>query len=88
MRRSRINTQARWTKPSLAAVVLGHVLAHEIGHVLLGHNGHAREGLMKATWSATEQTAMRHRSLSFTAEEGGHLRQQLDRGSLILAATR
>jgi hypothetical protein len=32
------------------ALVLGTVVAHEIGHLLLRGNGHAGEGLMRATW--------------------------------------
>lgn len=63
----------------LAAAVLGHVLAHEIGHILLGHNGHADEGLMKATWSAAEQRAMLYRPMRFTVDQGEQLRRTLDR---------
>jgi hypothetical protein len=29
---------------------LGHVMAHEIGHVLLGVGSHSEEGLMRPTW--------------------------------------
>ena len=29
---------------------LGHVMAHEMGHVLLGVNSHSAEGLMRAAW--------------------------------------
>lgn len=29
---------------------LGHVLAHEIGHLLLGINSHSGDGLMRADW--------------------------------------
>jgi hypothetical protein len=29
---------------------LGHIMAHEIGHALLGVNSHSDEGLMRATW--------------------------------------
>jgi hypothetical protein len=72
----------------LAAAVLGHVLAHEIGHILLGHNGHADEGLMKATWSAAEQRAMLYRPMRFTADQSEQLRRTLDRGPVVLAATR
>jgi Zn-dependent protease with chaperone function len=72
----------------LAAAVLGHVLAHEIGHVLLGHNGHAQEGLMKAIWSAAEQRAMLCRPMPFTTEQGEQLRQTLDRRPVVLVAAR
>lgn len=32
-------------------LLLGHVAAHEIGHLLLGTNRHAPNGLMRASWS-------------------------------------
>lgn len=72
----------------LSAAILGHVLVHEIGHVLLGYDGHAKEGLMKATWSEAEQYAMRCRPMPFTGKEGERLRQRLDRHSLVLTAAR
>ena len=40
---------------SLGALTLGRVLAHELGHVLLGSPGyHGPEGLMKATFMADD----------------------------------
>jgi Zn-dependent protease with chaperone function len=68
------------------AVLLGHVLAHEIGHILLGHNGHAPAGLMQPSWSRGEQALMRYRLLSFTASEGDNIRGRLDGRSERLAA--
>jgi hypothetical protein len=32
------------------STILGRVMAHEIGHLLLGTNSHAPTGLMKASW--------------------------------------
>lgn len=32
-------------------LILGRVTAHEIGHLLLGTNSHAPNGLMKASWN-------------------------------------
>lgn len=34
-----------------AYVILGHAIAHEIGHVLLGSSQHATGGLMEARWT-------------------------------------
>jgi hypothetical protein len=34
-----------------ASVVLGHTMAHELGHVLLGSSQHTRGGLMQACWT-------------------------------------
>jgi len=47
--------------------VLGHVLAHEIGHVLEGVPRHSETGLMKARWSDRETMNMPHQTLRFTA---------------------
>ncbi len=35
---------------SYRSVALGHILAHEIGHFLLGSGSHSNQGIMKATW--------------------------------------
>jgi len=52
-----------------AALVLGTVGAHEIGNVLLGHNGHAGDGLMRASWSADHWQRAASGFLLFSADE-------------------
>ena len=44
------------------AKILGHAIAHEIGHVLLGANGHSPAGLMRARWDKADwqQVAAAH----------------------------
>jgi hypothetical protein len=37
-------------RPLLARLVLGHVIAHEIGHILLGSREHSGSGLMTLGW--------------------------------------
>jgi hypothetical protein len=32
------------------AIILGHVMSHEIGHLLLGTNSHSPSGIMRAHW--------------------------------------
>jgi len=49
--------------------LLGHVLAHELGHLLLGTDSHSSRGLMCALWSGKEILAADQRRLSFTASE-------------------
>jgi hypothetical protein len=66
-----------------AAAILGHILAHEIGHVLLGHDAHATHGLMKGIWNDVEQTL--YRPMQFTAEDAAQIHRRL-RGSLALSA--
>lgn len=54
--------------------ILGHALAHEVGHLLLGPNSHSPTGIMRATWDVSELQAMSHRCLVFTPEQGQRMR--------------
>jgi hypothetical protein len=47
-------------------VLLGHIIAHELGHILKGTNGHADWGIMKAEWDTKDLARMTFRQLSFT----------------------
>ena len=70
----------------IGVAVLGHVLAHEIGHVLLGNDEHADGGIMKAYWSASDKTGMRHRPLRFTNNEADMMRRRFDCQGAVIAA--
>ncbi len=48
------------------AALFGHVLAHEVGHMLQGINRHSEEGVMKAAWSGREISSMSWDHLQFT----------------------
>jgi hypothetical protein len=51
--------QIRALSPDTSAnpeVMLGHVMAHEIGHLLLGTNSHSLSGIMIARWHKQEIT--------------------------------
>ena len=48
------------------AALLGHVMAHEIGHILEGIDRHSESGLMKANWSADEIQLMRVQPMVFS----------------------
>ena len=56
-----------WT--SSRPVLLGHVIAHEIGHLILGHGGHSRAGLMTADWNRAELERVNQRTFSFTSQQ-------------------
>lgn len=51
------------------AVVLGHAMAHEIGHMLLGVGGHASDGIMKAEWQKRELWRAARGDLIFSASQ-------------------
>jgi hypothetical protein len=48
------------------ASVLGHVMAHEIGHLLLGTNAHSRIGIMCSNWHGNELRSLSMGTLLFT----------------------
>jgi Zn-dependent protease with chaperone function len=50
-------------------VILGHVLAHEITHMLRGDTEHATTGLMKATWTSDDYFAMLCGHLALSADD-------------------
>src|SRR5262249_33672461 len=52
--------------PMAAAILLGHVLAHEMGHILQGIMRHSDTGVLKERWSETEIRRMQVERLRFT----------------------
>ena len=63
-----VQSQVRGTN-GLGAFLLGHVMAHEITHILQGINRHSQTGLMKARWTETEIQQMSVRPLSLAPED-------------------
>lgn len=49
--------------------LLGHVMAHEITHMLQGVAHHSPDGLMKAQWSKGDFARMRNENLGFASED-------------------
>ncbi len=55
--------------PGLRAMLLAHVLVHEITHILQGIARHADSGVMKAVWTPQDHFQMRAGALPFTPED-------------------
>ena len=51
------------------AQILGHVMAHELGHLLLGMNSHSRLGIMQAHWSDRQLRQMSMGVLKFDKQQ-------------------
>lgn len=60
-----------------ANVLMGRVIAHEIGHLLLGPNAHSRTGIMKAAWSARELGMLAAHEMFFTPEQSSRIEARL-----------
>lgn len=69
-------------------VLPAQVLAHEIGHKLLGTDAHSSTGLMKAHWNRMEIAGMAFESMKFTLEHAAHIRANLADGCRLMAAAR
>ena len=63
-------------------VLLGYVIAHEVGHLLLPPNSHSWQGVMRPVINLEEAAAKR---LRFTKEQGQQIVQRIETSSLALA---
>ena len=59
--------------------ILGHGIAHEIGHVLLHQSAHSPAGLMRSQWYPTDFENMVGGNLHFTLEEAKRIRAEVSR---------
>jgi hypothetical protein len=57
-------------------VLLGAMMAHEIGHLLLGVNSHSREGIMSIPWDPRMLHQVDLGQLGFTAAQASALRAE------------
>lgn len=57
------------------SVLLGTVIAHELGHLLLSTNSHASFGVMRAHWSGKELLAVEHSATHFSSPESKRIQQ-------------
>jgi len=59
------------------ATILGHIAAHEIGHLLLGLNSHSLSGLMRASWTRDELLTAARGDLRFSKGQSDLMRARL-----------
>jgi hypothetical protein len=65
--------------------LLGSVIAHELGHLLLGEHSHSSGGLMQAHWRSEQLKRMEMGNLLFDATAAAQLRS---RAAILRARTR
>jgi hypothetical protein len=61
------------------SVVLGHAIAHELGHLLLGPDRHAAAGIMKSEWHRKELTRAAQGTLVFEGDERREIQRNVRR---------
>ena len=57
--------------------LIGHGIAHEIGHLLLGTNSHSPSGLMSARWSTRELKLAARGQLTFSIDQVAMIRSDV-----------
>jgi hypothetical protein len=57
--------------------LLGRVMAHEIGHILLGPQAHSRTGIMRAYWTDHELSSAASQEMVFTAEQSHRMKSRI-----------
>ena len=62
---------------SATASLLGHVIAHELGHLLLGLGAHSTAGIMKGHWQAAELRRINAGQLLFDRRQSERIRGRL-----------
>jgi hypothetical protein len=60
-----------------ASQMLGHVMAHELGHLLLPHGAHSSTGLMRGAWDGAQANHAMAGLLTFTPAEAVLIRDRL-----------
>ena len=60
-----------------ASQMLGHVMAHEMGHLLLPYGAHSVTGLMRPDWDRSQVQAANRGLLTFTPAQAGLIRERL-----------
>jgi hypothetical protein len=59
-------------------VLFGFVIAHELGHLLLGPHAHTGLGLMRPVWTRTDVlNGVAQGQFRFSTEEGERIRRRL-----------
>jgi hypothetical protein len=59
--------------------ILGHAMAHELGHLLLDLRGHTNFGIMRGRWNVQDLRSASMGSLLFSSEERAPIREAASR---------
>ena len=60
-----------------ASQLLGHVMAHEMGHLLLPYGAHALAGVMRPEWDRAQVKSAAAGLLTFTEDQAALIRERL-----------
>jgi hypothetical protein len=66
--------------------ILGSVIAHEMGHLLLGSNAHAISGIMRAHWESDELHRIAMGTLMFLPEQSKRMHARIATSKALLVS--
>lgn len=66
---NRLEQFAGRSNPRETGVLLGYVMAHELGHVLRAEPGHSPDGVMKACWAQKDVPSMLQGFVTFSSAD-------------------
>ena len=61
-----------------SGVLLGFVVAHELGHLLLGSRSHSAFGIMRAKWYGKDLKLIAQHTMTFTPAEVAKMRENVE----------
>jgi hypothetical protein len=68
-----------------ASQILGHVIAHELGHLLLPHGAHSLAGVMRPEWDRGQVKSAEAGLLTFTPDQAALIRERLQASASPIA---
>jgi len=71
-----------------ASQLLGHVIAHELGHLLLPHGAHSLSGIMRPAWDRPQVKGATQGTLTFTPDQVDRIRTGLQASASPIARAR
>ena len=81
-----VNSARRDNAEFEVPMFLGSVIAHEIGHLLLGLNSHSVTGIMQKRWERNQVRQAVTGNLLFTGEQGTLMQAEMQRRARIQTA--
>jgi len=71
-----------------ASQMLGHVIAHELGHLLLPHGAHSLTGVMRPAWDRAQENGVIQGVLTFLPDQAALIRHRLSASASLIAHAR